>query len=160
MPLARSKRGFGFRSSSCDIFGRVAAVTISLGAALPVLAQVVNPPKQSVVPASPHVEGEASWYKVPRNSATKQRAGKDELTAAHNRLPFGTLVRVTDLENGKSVIVRITDRLVSSNGTIIDLSKEAAEQLDIVREGTVRVRLEILTDDDKVPPYKMTPWSW
>jgi rare lipoprotein A len=159
MRLARSKREFGFRSSGCSTFVGLAGVAISLGGSLPVPAQVVNP-KQSVVPASSKVEGEASWYKVPRNSATKQRAGKDELTAAHNRLPFGTLVRVTHLENGKSVIVRITDRLVSTNGSIIDLSQEAAAQLDMVREGTVRVRLEILTDDDKVPPYKMAPWSW
>ncbi|HSP46377.1 MAG TPA: RlpA-like double-psi beta-barrel domain-containing protein, partial [Chthoniobacterales bacterium] len=75
------------------------------------------------------------------------------------RLPFGTLVRVTDLENGKNVIVRITDRLVSTNGSIIDLSREAAAQLDMVREGMVRVRLEILPDDEP-PAYKMTPWSW
>jgi rare lipoprotein A len=137
----------------------MAGVMISLGVSLPVPAQVVNP-KQSVVPASSNVEGEASWYKVSRNSATKQRAGKNELTAAHTRLPFGTLVRVTHLDNGKSVVVRITDRLVSTNGSIIDLSQEAAAQLDMVREGTVRVRLEILNDDDKIPPYKMTPWSW
>jgi rare lipoprotein A len=160
MRLARSKRGLGFRSSGRSALVGLAAVMISSGVSLPVLAQVVNSPKQSVVPASSKLEGEASWYKVPRNSVTRQRAGKDELTAAHNRLPFGTLVRVTDLENEKSVIVRITDRLISTNGTIIDLSQEAAAQLEIVREGTVRVRLEILTDDDKVPPYKMTPWSW
>jgi rare lipoprotein A len=157
MRLVQNKSRFGFPAPSRSA---LVAVMISLGAVLLAPAQVVNSPKQPVVPTPGKIEGEASWYKVPPNSITKERAGKDELTAAHNRLPFGTLVRVTDLENGKSVTVCITDRLVSTNGSIIDLSQEAAAQLDIIREGTVRVRLEVLTDDDKVPPYKMTPWSW
>jgi rare lipoprotein A len=100
------------------------------------------------------IEGFASWYEVPAKSITRERAGKDELTAAHNRLPFGTLVRVTHLANGRSVIVRITDRLVSSGRTVIDLCKEAAERLAMVSEGSARVRMEILPDDtgvDAVP---------
>ena len=100
------------------------------------------------------IEGFASWYEVPANSITRKRAGKDELTAAHNRLPFGTLVRVTHLANGRSVIVRITDRLVSRGQTVIDLCKEAAEKLAMVSEGSARVRMEILPADngmDAVP---------
>lgn len=100
------------------------------------------------------IEGFASWYEVPANSMTRKRAGKDELTAAHNRLPFGTLVRVTHLANGRSVIVRITDRLVSRGRTVIDLCKEAAEKLAMVSEGSARVRMEILPADkgmDAVP---------
>jgi rare lipoprotein A len=100
------------------------------------------------------IEGFASWYEVPANSITRKRAGKDELTAAHNRLPFGTLVRVTHLANGRSVTVRITDRLVSRGQTVIDLSKDAAEKLAMVSEGSARVRMEILPADkgmDAVP---------
>ena len=89
----------------------------------------------------------ASWYPVPPNSLAKKRAGNDELTAAHNRLPLGTKVRVTHLKNGKNVIVRITDRGNFKRHGIIDLCKEAAEKLDMIREGSARVRLEILPDD-------------
>jgi rare lipoprotein A len=96
------------------------------------------------------VEGYAVWYDVPPNSLPKRRAGKDEFTAAHRRWPLGTMVRVTHLTNGKSVIVRITDRLVTKKQhALIDLSKEAAEKLEMISEGRARVRLEILPDDEE-----------
>jgi rare lipoprotein A len=97
-------------------------------------------------------EGYAVWYVVPPNSLAKRRAGKGELTAAHNRLPLGTMVRVTHLANGQSVIVRITDRGVTKRGATIDLCKEAAEKLQMVREGMARVRLEELPDDKAGTP--------
>lgn len=103
-------------------------------------------PKQTDVSKPDSSEGYATWYDVPTNSRTKRRAGKDEITAAHIRLPLGTVVRVTHLANGKSVIVRITDRCVSRRATI-DLSREAAEKLDMITEGLARVRLEVLPDD-------------
>jgi rare lipoprotein A (peptidoglycan hydrolase) len=90
-------------------------------------------------------EGYAVWYDVPVDSLAKRRAGKDELTAAHNRLPLGTMVRVTYLANGKSVVVRITDRGITSHA-MIDLCKEAAAQLGMLREGSARVRIEVLPD--------------
>lgn len=92
-------------------------------------------------------EGYAVWYGVPADSLAKRRAGKDELTAAHNHLPLGTMLRVTHLANGKSVIVRITDRGITKRGASIDLCKEAAEQLDMISEGMARVRMEELPDD-------------
>lgn len=95
------------------------------------------------------LEGYAAWYPVPPNSLAKRRAGKDELTAAHNRLPLGTLVRVTHLANGKSVVVRITDRGITGRRWLIDLCKEAAEKLGMLSEGSARVRLEILPDDKR-----------
>lgn len=97
----------------------------------------------------------ATWYPVPQNSLAKKRAGKDELTAAHNRLPFGTKVRVTHLKNGKNVVVRITDRGITKRHAVIDLCKEAAEKLDMIREGSAKVRLEILPDDT---PAKKPSW--
>ena len=137
----------------------VATVILSLGGASGLSGQMVGTsPPQPVK----KIEGIATWYKVPAKSRTKQRAGKDELTAAHNRLPFGTRVRVTDIANGKNVVVRITDRGVSKRGVVIDLCKEAAEQLDMLREGSTRVRLEILPDD-KAPKDSTQPshrWWW
>ena len=95
-------------------------------------------------------EGNAVWYPVPADSLAKRRAGKDELTAAHNHLPFGTMVRVTHLANGQSVIVRITDRGITKRGATIDLCREAAEKLNMIREGVARVLLEELPDDKAV----------
>ena len=68
------------------------------------------------------LEGDAVWYDVPANSLAKRRAGKDELTAAHNRLPLGTMVRVTHLGNGKNVIVRITDRGINKPASASSIS--------------------------------------
>ncbi|MEY2480144.1 MAG: rare lipoprotein [Verrucomicrobiota bacterium] len=86
----------------------------------------------------------AAWYSVPGNSLAHRRAGKGELTAAHNSLRLGTLVRVTNIQNGKSVIVRITDRGITSRRAKIDICKEAAEQIGIVQVGMARVRLDLL----------------
>ena len=134
---------------------RLGITFLSLGAALFSPGQVVNPTKPEV---KKPIEGVAMWYSVPPNSLAKRRAGKDELTAAHNRLPLGTMVRVTHLGNHKSVVVRITDRGIKRHSALIDLCKEAAEKLDMVREGSARVRLEILPDD-KAPSKAKAP-SW
>jgi rare lipoprotein A len=123
-----------------------AAMILSLGLVSLVPAQLLNFKKPEAKQPAPE-EGMAVWYPVPQNSLAKKRAGKDELTAAHNRLPFGTKVRVTHLKNGKNVIVRITDRGITKRHAVIDLCKEAAEKLDMIREGSARVRLEILPDD-------------
>ena len=87
-----------------------AVIILSLGAALLASAQMLDF-KKTDGKKSETEEGMATWYQVPAQSLTKQRAGKDELTAAHARLPFGTRVRVTHLKNGKSVVVRIIDRI-------------------------------------------------
>lgn len=92
-------------------------------------------------------EGYAVWYVVPIDSLANRRAGKGEFTAAHNRLPLGAMVRVTHLANGKSVIVRITDRGITKRGASIDLCKPAAEKLGMISEGMARVRIEELPDD-------------
>jgi rare lipoprotein A len=140
------------------LFLHLGAAILSLGLPLISSAQMMNPTKpEAKTPAK--IEGNAVWYKVPPNSLAKRRAGKDELTAAHNRLPLGTRVRVTHLKNGKSVVVRITDRGITVRGAIIDLCKEAAEKLDMVHEGSARVSLEILPDD-KAPPSKTKSASW
>jgi rare lipoprotein A len=131
---------------------RLGVAILSLGLPLVSSAQMMNPTKPELK-APAKIEGNAVWYQVPPKSLAKRRASKDELTAAHNRLPLGTRVRVTHLKNGKNVVVRITDRGVSVRGAIIDLCKEAAEKLDMIHEGSARVSLEVLPDD-KAPPSK------
>jgi rare lipoprotein A len=69
----------------------------------------------------------------------------DRLTAAHRTLPFNTWLEVTNLTNGKSVDVRITDRGPFIKGRIIDLSLAAAREVDMIREGIVRVRIKVIT---------------
>ena len=68
----------------------------------------------------------------------------NKLTAAHPSLPFGTWVRVTNLSNGKDIVVRINDRGPFVKGRIIDLSIHAATELGIVESGTAKVKLEAL----------------
>jgi rare lipoprotein A len=158
MRLVPSNRRCGLRFAGRASLLRLAVAIISLGAALATPGQVVNLSKQPVDPKPAQVEGYATWYKVPANSRTKRRAAKDELTAAHNRLPYGSRVQVTHLGNGKNVIVRITDRVVSHH-SVIDLSKEAATKLDMVHEGSARVRIEFLPDDKApVSKTKAPPW--
>jgi rare lipoprotein A len=70
------------------------------------------------------------------------------LTAAHRVFPFGTKVRVTNLENNKSVIVRVNDRGPFVEGRIMDLSMGAAKEIDLIRNGTARARLEVLEYGD------------
>ena len=96
-------------------------------------------------------EGNASWYGVPfhgRRASNGEIYDMHKLTAAHRTLPFGTEVRVTNLSNGKSTVVRITDRGPFVEGRIIDLSMAAAREIDSVGAGVVPVRLEILSAVD------------
>ncbi len=91
-------------------------------------------------------EGIASWY-GPRFHGRRTASGEvfdmHRLTAAHPWLPFGTVVRVTNLENGLSVVVRINDRGPFVKGRIIDLSYAAAKRLRMLRQNA-RVRVEVL----------------
>jgi len=70
------------------------------------------------------------------------------MTAAHQTLPFGVSVRVTDLSNNRSVVVRINDRGPFKRGRIIDLSVAAAQQLGIIRKGSATVKIELVTQRD------------
>src|SRR5438270_9055538 len=81
-------------------------------------------PPETKKPAQ--IEGIAVWYNVPPNSRA-QRRGNGELTAAHNRLPLETKVRVTHLANGKSVVVRITDRGITNRRDSIRSEEHTSE---------------------------------
>lgn len=91
--------------------------------------------------------GVASYYGERfrgRRTASGERFNPDALTAAHRRLPFGTRLRVTNLRNDRSVIVRINDRGPFTRGRVIDLSKAAARRIGMIASGTARVRIERL----------------
>jgi rare lipoprotein A len=94
--------------------------------------------------------GIASWYGSVfngRKTASGETFNMYDMTACHPTLPFGSLVRVVNLRNRKSVVVRITDRgdLGSNNGRIIDLSYAAAEKLQMTQAGLARVSVEVLS---------------
>lgn len=89
-------------------------------------------------------QGQASYYADRyhgRRTASGERHDRQALTAAHRTLPFGSRVRVTHLGNGRETVVRINDRGPFVGGRVIDLSRRAAEELDMVRSGTAPVRL-------------------
>ncbi|MDH7511634.1 MAG: septal ring lytic transglycosylase RlpA family protein [Clostridiales bacterium] len=91
--------------------------------------------------------GEASWYGAEfhgRLTSSREIYDMNDLTAAHNTLPLGTYVIVTNLSNGRSVVVRINDRGPFVKGRVIDLSYAAARALDMIGPGTARVRIEVL----------------
>lgn len=96
-------------------------------------------------------EGNASWYGNPfngRRSSNGEIYDMHKLTAAHRTLPFDTMVRVTNLSNGKSTTVRITDRGPFVDNRIIDLSLAAAREIESIGPGIVPVRLEVLGNVD------------
>lgn len=97
--------------------------------------------------------GISSWYGTEFQGAARTANGeifnKDELTAAHKTLPLPTLARVTNLENGKSIVVRINDRGPFMGNRIIDVSQRVAQLLDFEAQGTAKVRVQVLADESK-----------
>lgn len=99
------------------------------------------------VPVVDSAEGVASFYSdkfIGKPTANGEIFSQDKLTCAHNTLPFGTKVRVTNLKNGRSVIVRVNDRLHHRNPRLVDLTTRAAKELGFNRGGVVQVRVEVV----------------
>jgi len=93
-------------------------------------------------------EGPVSFYGnefAGRKTSNGERFDPNRLTMAHRTLPFGTLVRITNLFNNKSVVVRVNDRGPFIGGRVGDVSTAAAMMLDMLRAGVVRARLEVLS---------------
>jgi rare lipoprotein A len=93
------------------------------------------------------LRGTASFYANKfegRKTTSGEKYRKDSLTAAHKTLPFGTRVRVTNLNNNKSVVVKINDRLPKKSKRVIDLSRAAATELDFIRQGLTKVEIEVV----------------
>ena len=105
--------------------------------------------------AGPVTRGMASWYGTKfdgRRTASGERYDMHQLTAAHPTLPFGTLVQVTNVENGRQVVVRINDRGPFGRRRVIDLSYAAARELRMVGPGTAQVELSVLGRFDPMAP--------
>ncbi|WP_081657319.1 septal ring lytic transglycosylase RlpA family protein [Pseudovibrio exalbescens] len=88
--------------------------------------------------------GKASWYALTSRTASGEMANPNGMTAAHRTLPFGTMVKVTNLRNGKSVQVRINDRGPFVKGRVIDVTKAAAAKIGFVNSGITSVKVEIV----------------
>jgi rare lipoprotein A len=122
----------------------------------PPAAAAPRPGKHAKTPPAPapvgySEEGNASWYGVPfngRRASNGEIYDMNKLTAAHRTLPFETVVRVTNLDNGKTTTVRITDRGPFVDNRIIDLSQAAAREIESIGPGVVPVRLEVLGNVD------------
>ena len=88
--------------------------------------------------------GVASFYTEGTETANGEKIDPDALTAAHRTLPFGTMLKVTDVTTGRSVTVRVNDRGPFVGGRVVDLSYSAAAALGIVDQGITKVRLDIV----------------
>ena len=124
----------------------IAILVLPVGSALSATGKAVRHTAASL--ARSEVEyGTASWYGPGfqgRRMATGEPFNEDALTAAHRTLPLGTTVRVTNLLNGRSVVVSIMDRGPMIATRLIDLSRAAAMELGFIERGLTRVKIEIV----------------
>ena len=132
----------------------LASLLVQGCAGLPAPPETESPPdppparKAPAPPAGLPQTGQASWYGAQhhgKRTASGAPFDQTRLTAAHRTLPFGTRLKVTNLANGKSVEVEITDRGPYAGNRIIDLSRAAAQALGMLESGTADVRLESST---------------
>jgi hypothetical protein len=155
LPVAGEGGTRGVASSEPLIWklgGDLAHRGAALGSALAALARKLEGRSQPSPADEPQTlrllgRGEASWYAAgfegrPTASGETYRAAG--MTAAHRTLPFGSLVRVTNLRNGRSVVVRVNDRGPYHARRVVDLSRAAAAEIGMMRRGRANVRLELL----------------
>lgn len=113
-----------------------------------ILVTVLSVPIAQAVTAGSIQHGKASWYSIDCNGGTHTASGERlenyAMTAAHKTLPLGSKVRVTNKRNGKSVVVRITDRGPYIKGRVIDVTVGVAQKLGFVKDGVVPVVVEVL----------------
>jgi rare lipoprotein A len=112
------------------------------------VAKKPDPATPAVLDAHPKANsssyGVASFYTEDEWTASGERFNTRAMTAAHPSLPFGTHLRVTNVTNGRSVVVRINDRGPYVHGRAVDLSESAAESLGMVERGVVKVKLDVV----------------
>jgi len=98
--------------------------------------------------------GMASYYSNEfqgRKTASGKKYDKNKLTAAHRTYPFGTKLKVTNIANGKSIVVTVNDRGPYSQHRLIDLSYIAAKRIDMIKQGVVEVHIEVVSDNYEIP---------
>lgn len=126
-----------------------AAPTTQMPESPPVSVNAIEPHVQPAA-AEPVIQtGMATWYgkrHQGKRTADGERFNRYAMTAAHSTLPFGSMVKVTNLANGRSVVVRVNDRTPASPNHVIDLTEEAAKQLGFARDGRTEVALAPCSD--------------
>jgi rare lipoprotein A len=146
MPMANSLRHLRKQDPRGAVSRIVAIASAILPSALLPSALLPSVLLASVPsPGAAFEVGTASYYgrgHAGRRTASGTRFDPAAMTAAHRKLPFGSRVRVTNLRNGRAVVVLISDRGPYTRNRLIDLSYGAAHRLDFVRDGTARVRLD------------------
>jgi len=162
-----SRRGFRLGSAVLAIVLAAGCATAPRPRPSPAAPPAPSPtPSPAAAPsgAAWSEEGVASWYGGDDGFEGKPTASGEiydssQLTAAHRELPLGTIVEVTNVDNGRSVRVRINDRGPFAKGRVVDLSKEAARRLDLIGPGTGRVRLSVVSPGPTPTPVPIaTPW--
>jgi rare lipoprotein A len=124
-------------SQSADVVTQVAK------SEAPATAVKPSPPHHS--PAHHSSYGLVSYYSYGGQTASGEQFDPEKLTAAHRTLPFGTRLQVTNLDSGRSVVVRINDRGPFIRGRVVDVSREAARELDLLESGVAKVKVEVLS---------------
>ncbi len=97
----------------------------------------------SATPSFASQQGKASWYAMTSRTASGERASPNTMTAAHRTLRFGTHITVTNLRNGRSVILCVNDRGPFIRGRVVDVTKKAAQKLGFLRAGWTNVRIDV-----------------
>ena len=150
----------------------IASMIVGLGAAqgpniseakpAPVSSVQVRPEVRKQVKTKPYQVGTASWYGETfqgKPTASGEPYEMYDMTAAHLTLPMGSYVKVTNLRNGKAVIVRVNDRGPVVPGRIIDLSYGAAQALQFRHQGLQRVRLDLVDPRQLPPDYQIVAYN-
>ena len=115
--------------------------------------------------ASPSIEktnlSKASWYQMGTKTASGERYNPDGLTVAHRTYPFGTLLKLTNPENNKTVIARVNDRGPFAHGRELDTSRGTAKELGFINKGVTMLQVEVLLNSDYAiyaATTKTQPW--
>jgi rare lipoprotein A len=114
---------------------------------VPVMGVFAQKKNYRNVPVVDTAVGHASFYAdkfIGKKTASGEVFSQEKLTCAHNTYPFGSKVRVTNLKNGKTVILKVNDRLHHRNPRLVDLTRAAASKLDFRKTGIIKVKVELI----------------
>ncbi len=131
----------------------IIAFVVFLGAIVPLVGIAQSPPA-SIGASTEPIKGICVYYNDKFQGhmvASGEKYDKEALTAAHGTLPFGTMVNVTNLENNKSVVVRVNDRRrhARSKAKIIEITSRAAKEIGMIKKGKVQCQIEVVESGKK-----------